>query len=92
MKIQTDSKWKFFLYGNEVPRRVYTGFDYLDEDERSGGWLRYRKKWYHISEFMRCQGDQFGAWHGYLGDSFFSGALIKVSSDGERYMIGTYYS
>lgn len=92
MRIRTDHRWKTFRYGNEVPRRVHEEYDYLDEGARYDHWLRYRKRWYHISEFNICTDDQFGDWHGYLGDSFFSGILIKVADDGERYMVGRYYS
>lgn len=37
-------------------------------------------------------GDVMSAWHGYHGDSYFSGVLIRLSDDGERYQVATYFS
>lgn len=94
MKIQTDHKWKPFRYRNEVPSRVLADqFDYLDEDMGCDGFFRYRNRWYHIDGFMRVSDNSpFKGWEGYSSDSFFSGVLLRVSADGERYMVGTYYS
>lgn len=36
-------------------------------------------------------GSDFKGWDGYASDSYFSGVLIKLSRDGEEYMVGTYY-
>ena len=48
--------------------------------------------WYHTSDFMRIpHGSDFKGWDGYASDSYFSGVLIKLSRDGEEYMVGTYY-
>ena len=89
MKIRTDHRWKHFFYGYEVPKGVHNEFAHLDEDARCDGWLRYRNRWYHISEFLVCEGGQYGEWQGYCGNPLW-GILIKVSRDGERYMIGAY--
>ena len=88
--VRTDLKEKYFRYGHEVPASVIARqFDHLSEDEATGGFICYRKQWYHISDFMRCASD---GWNGYSSDSFFSGTLIQLSNDGESYIIGTYCS
>ena len=94
MEIRTDNKWKEFKYENQVPKSVLEEYDWLDEDEKSGGWIYYRKRWYHVSDFMRLEGKHSfpGNWHGYHGDSFFSGVLIELSNCGDSYRIGTYLS
>ena len=89
MRIRTDYRWKNFLYGYEVPKKIHKEYDYLDEDARYDHWFRYRNRWYHLSDFLVCKGDQFGDWQGYCGNSL-GGVLIKVSRDVERYMIGAY--
>lgn len=95
LRIKTDHKWRPFLTRDEVPERVLaTRFDYLDGEEEWDGFFRYRGWWYHLSDFMRCDaGSPFpGPWQGYHGDSFFSGVLLEVSRDGERFRVGTYTS
>ena len=43
---------------------------------------------------MRFEGADIGfrGWDGYANDTYFSGTIIKLSSDGERYKIGRYYN
>ena len=92
-KILTDNKWKYFKYRYEVPQNVLDqDYDHLDEDSLDG-FIKYRRNWYHISDFMlpMSQFDkEFKEWHAYLSDSFFSGILIRVSDDGEQYQIATF--
>jgi hypothetical protein len=86
--IKTDHKWKNFKYGYEVPRKVIdTQFDHLGDEAEADGFIHYRGRWYHITDFMVTENPN---WDGYYADSAFSGVYIKVSPDGERYMIGTY--
>lgn len=94
LTIKTDHKWKNFLYGNEVPKKVLAEYDWLSEDEKWDGWVRRGKEYYHISDFMRIPGpNPFGGkWNGYFSDSFFSGIVIEMSDDGEQYKIGLYTS
>ena len=96
LEIITDNKWKPFRYGNEVPKKVLDDdFDWMDEDQIGDGFFKYKGQWYHLDEFMRISKNApapMKKWHGYLSDSFFSGVLIKVSSDGEEYIVGTYLS
>jgi len=86
MNITTNNQWRDFRYRYEVPENVLSDdFDWLDEDV-SDGFIQYRGRWYHISEFMRTK---IGGWDGVYNDSMFSGVLIEVSSDAEQYRIGT---
>ena len=95
-KISSDNKWHNFKYRDEVPAKVLKNqFDHLREDDVLDGFLKYRNHWYHTSDFMRLPdtGDAtFKGWDGAAGDSYFSGVVIKLSSDGEQYKIGTYIS
>lgn len=92
--IKTDNKWKQFKYRDEVPKRVLENeFSHLTEEEGYvDGFIHYRKRWYHVSEFMTIPSFTVNGWDGYSGDSFFSGVVIKIHSDGESYKIGTYLS
>lgn len=95
--IKTDKKWKDFVYRYDVPEKVLKSeFDWLDEDEGVDGFFKFKGTWYHQSMFMRINhGDPnspFKNWDGYHGDSAFSGVVIKLSDDGEKYKVGSYYS
>lgn len=86
MQIITDGKWKQFKFRDEVPAKVLADqFDHLDEDT-TDGFFRYRGWWYHTSDFMTTE---VKGWDGVHGDSFFSGVLVKISSDGEEYKVAT---
>lgn len=92
MKLTTDNKWKNFKYRYEVPEKVLKEqFSHLEDE--IDGFIKYRENWYHTSDFMRIESiKDFAGYDGYLGDSFFLGIVIKLSSDGERYKIATYIS
>jgi len=88
--ITTDNKWKPFKYGYEVPEKVLKeDFDWMD-DEKTDGFINYRKCWYHISEFMVVPKEKsVDGWQAISPDSVFSAVLLQVSNDGEEYKIGT---
>jgi hypothetical protein len=95
MKIYTDHKWKQLKYRTEVPEKVLKAyFDHLTGDDNFDGYISYRKRWYHVSDFMMTGKDSPfpKKWDGYSSDSFFSGILIHLSDDGETYQIATYIS
>ena len=94
LQIITDGKWKNIKYGYEVPKSVLDDCDWLSEEEKTDGWIQYRKTWYHVKEFSRVtsQSPFTPNWDGYLGDSFFSGVVIEFAANGEQYKIGTYIS
>lgn len=92
--IKTNHQWRDLVYRSDVPAKVLADqFDYHGEDEGLDGFFCYRGYWYHVDGFMRCEGNEdLKGWHGYASDSHFSGVLIKLSSDGERVMVATYFS
>jgi len=95
MIIQTDHKWKNLLYGYELTKTERKDFDYLTDDEIDcQSFFRYRKRVYSLDQFMRLNTEcpVMSQWHGSCGDSYFSGILIKLSDDGEQYMVATYIS
>ena len=97
MKIITDNKWKLFIYGSDLTEKERKDFDW-EKDIDSTNFIRYRNRVYSVNEFMRFDYNkgkvptEFSGWDGYLGDSYFSGIVIKMSDNGEAYKIGTYIS
>ena len=93
--IKTDNRWRDLVYRHDVPAKVLADeFDYQDGEEILDGFFRYRGRWYHVDGFMTVRGalTELQGWDGYASDSYFSGVLIRLSSDGEQVMCATYYS
>jgi hypothetical protein len=89
MKVISNHHSHPFVYRLDVPDEILADqFDHLDPDEMDG-FLRYRGCWYHLSDFLRMD-DPY--WQGIATDSYFSGVVIRVSSDGETYQIGLAFS
>ena len=90
MKITTNHVWREFKCRHEVPKKILdTQFDWTKEDEDVDGFFHYKGTWYHLSLFMRHAPE---GWDGIHHDSFFSGVLIKLSADGERFKVATYFA
>lgn len=98
LTIKTDRKWRNFKYGYEVPDKVIVQyFPHLNNDDgdASDGFIHYRRRWYHVSDFMAVtEGNPLEemGFDGYLNDTYFSGVAIEISRDGEQYRIATFYS
>ena len=92
--IKTNRNWRDLVYRCDVPAAILASqFDYLSEDGAPDGFFRYRGHWYHVSDFVRVERNaDLAGWDGYSSDSYFSGVVIKLSSDGERYRVGAYFS
>ena len=96
LKIRTNHHWREFAYRWDVPADVLADqFDWTNEAYEThgdylGGFFCYHGHWYHLGDFMRtnCELLDLG-WHGYAGDSFFSGVAIRLSDDGERFQVAT---
>ena len=90
MRIKTDHKMHAFRYGDEVPSAILANqFSHLSEDDAPDGFLRYRKHWYHLSDFAPDDRLAGLGWQGMHADSFSSGVVISVAQDCETYCIGT---
>jgi hypothetical protein len=92
--IKTNHQWRNLAYRYEVPAKVLADqFDYQNAEEVLDGFFCYRGYWYHIDGFMAVQNNtDLAGWDGYAGDSYFSGVVIKLSTDNEQVKIGTYFS
>jgi hypothetical protein len=93
--IKTNNVARDLTYRSDVPAKVLADqFDHLNEDDCLDGFVKYRGRWYHTSDFMRIGKDnaELKDWHGYASDSYFSGVVIRLSSDGETCVLGTYFS
>lgn len=86
--IKTDNKWREILTWHDLTEKERAEFEWADQDAQ---FVRYKGRVYCLDEFaIASTSDNFKGWDGYVGDSFFSGVVIKISSDGERAKMGTY--
>lgn len=94
LTFKTNHAYRFFVYRSDVPAKVLADqFDHLAEDDALDGFFCYRGRWYHLSDFMRFDhNEDLADWDGYAADSMFSGVVIKLSDDCERYKVATYFS
>lgn len=96
--IRTDSKWRNFKYGYELPAKWRKEKSWIENDEEyaTSSFVKTpgRNAWYFaLDEFLVVPKpiDVFRGWDGYINTSYYNGYVIKVSSDGERYKIGYFY-
>ena len=88
-EIITNKHERPFLYGYEVPQHILdSDFDHLSEDEKRYGFICYRGRYYHTSDFVCTRAElQEKGWYGISYDSVFS--VVVVSCDNsETYKIG----
>lgn len=91
----------------DLPAKAQADFDYIDAgDEHSTRLFQYKGSWYDLHEFTRVQSRgaaRFGdhpvdtdsplrAWDGIQTETFFSGVLVRHIDDGDRVIVGRYYS
>lgn len=92
--VKTDNKFRDFYYRSDVPEKVLKDqFSHLEAEETTDGFIKYRGYWYHTSDFSYPPSFENVPFRvdGYLSDTYFSGVIVHLSSDGEQYKIGTYY-
>lgn len=73
----------------------YSGTGNPEEFCEESMWTRYKGQVYCLSEFLRIQHyppSEFSRWEGYEGDSYFSGTVCRFVQDGERVVMGQYFS
>lgn len=94
MQIKTNNVPRHIIYGFELPENQREEFDYLSDDEYADAeFFKYKGNYYGIGEFMRCESElKQQGWYGYRSDSFFSGVVIKLSSDGDSVIVGQYFA
>ena len=87
MKIITNNHYRNILDAYELTSKELESFDYLEEGE--GSFIRYKGDVWDLGEFMRTD---LKDWDGISSDTYFSGAVIKLSEDGDTVKVGYVYS
>ena len=92
MKIITNNVPRKLLSAWELTEQELAEFDYYAEEElQLLRFVRYKGQCYCLAEFMKC-GHSYGmeGWHGYEGQTAWSGVLVRYVNDGEVIMGGYY--
>lgn len=95
MNILTNGHEREFLDWTVIPTNVKREYAHMSLEEMGTGWIKYKGIYRHLSDFVMADSfEEFTdhGWHGYVSDCAFSGVVIKVSDDGETYVIGRYFS
>ena len=98
LQITTNNHDREFKYQYEVPTEVLDWYDWLDEYDKTDGWICYKGHWSHVSDYMRIPNEQNHPlkhslkWDGYVNDCMSSGTLISIGDDMETYRIGRFVS
>lgn len=90
MKIKTNNHPRDILSWYDLTPAERKEFDYLEEGE--GSFFRYKGWVYDLGEFMRVDHTAIpDKWHGYASDSYFSGVLVRYTSDCGQVIVGSYF-
>ena len=94
MKIITNNQPRQLLYWEELTKEEKKNFDYLTPEDTTNQFVRYKGWVYDVHDMMRVMNDMrsgLGGWDAYVGDSYFSGVVLKWTVDADVIM-GTYFS
>ena len=75
-------------------QQIRSDYDWMEPEELETGcgFFRYRSSVYHLQNFMRVsEANELQGWHGYVGETWFSGVLIKLV-DSDSIIVGRYCS
>ena len=87
MTIKTNNHSRAILNAYDLTPAELEAFDYLEDGE--GSFIRYKGKVWELGEFTSTN---LEGWEGISSDTAFSGAVIKLSEDGDSVKIGYVYS
>ena len=96
MKIITNNQPRHVLYAWELSTKELSEFDYMDDEEKeSAQFFRYKGNVYDLGEFLVVENNttfgELSQWHGYQGDSYFSGLVVKYTDNRyESIIVGRY--
>jgi len=99
MKIITNNQPRQLLYWEELTKEEKKNFDYLTPADTTNQFVRYKGWVYDVHDMMRVYRDMLpcraqnvlSAWDAYVGDSYFSGVVLKWTVDADVIM-GRYFS
>lgn len=97
MEIRTNYVPRFMLDAYELTTKEREEFDYLDWEAIDAGsdsatFFRYKGQLYDLGDFLRLVVCEADGWDASRHDSAFSGLVVKLMGDGDRVIVGQYFS
>lgn len=74
---------------------IRSEFDWMEEIESTQGFFEYRGAVHHLENFLRVNAgtdDLTQGWDGYEAHTYFSGTLVRLCSDPDFVIVGSYCS
>jgi len=104
MEIKTDHKYRPLKALFELPEKAAEDFDYVDEEDVSLRFVKYKDGWYDTADTQRITTEPYlmgwdmpvakdhilAKWDAVLWDTFFSAMVYKFSEDWESVIVGRY--
>lgn len=96
LTIKTNNQGRELVTFNDLPEKVKSDFDYVEEMDRGDyRFFKYKGVWYDVHEFVRIvetgkysgwghgveAGSPLLAWHRIHVDSMFSGIVIRFANE-----------
>ena len=96
IEVITNNVPRLLLDYDQLPENVAKDeFDYIEDE--SGSFFKYKGNYYDLGDMMvidhnrECLPDAFKGWDAYIGDSYFSGIVVKlVHGDPDYIIVGMY--
>lgn len=84
-----------FEFSPQQQQRIRSDFDWMQDIETTQGFFEYRGTIHHLENFLRVNAgtdDVTQGWDGYEADTYFSGTLVRLTSDSDHVVVGSYFS
>jgi hypothetical protein len=79
----------------ERQQEIRSEFGWMEDIETTQGFFEYRATVHHLENFLRVNAgtdDATQGWDGYEADTYFSGTLVRLCSDSDFVIVGSYAS
>ena len=83
-----------FEFSPQQQQSIRSDFDWMEDIETTYGFFEYRGTIHHLENFLRVNAgtdDATQGWDGYEADTYFSGTLVRLTSDSEYVVVGSYF-
>ena len=97
--IKTNNQPRELMYLSDFSldrqQQIRSEFDWVKDIDSTQGFFEYRSTVYHLRSFLRVDAgtdDLTQGWDGYEADTYFSGTLVRLCSDPDFVIVGSYCS
>jgi len=97
--IKTNNQPRELMYLADFPlarqQQIRSDFDWMEDIDSTQGFFEYRSTVHHLENFLRVNAgtdDVTQGWDGYKAESYFTGTLVRLCSDPDFVIVGSYCS